>query len=130
MVITDQDRRYMNAIPAESRTRIIRRMMHGSPAEEWQFDGKDDYARTLLRLRAGGLRLIDLQPQETAFASVWYGKHTSLSGRPGLEAMALLVWEQGERDAEITTLRIWHPRTLRASRSSPRKSARALDFPR
>ena len=46
-----------------------------------------------------------------------------LPGHHGLEAMALLVWEQGERDAEITTLRIWHPRTLRASRSSTRKSA-------
>jgi hypothetical protein len=98
-------------------------MMHGAPAEEWQFEGKDEYARTLLRLREGGLRLIDLQPMETAFTSVWYGKYTSLSGRPGSEAIALLVWEQGARDAEVTTLRIWHPRTLRPSRRSSRKSA-------
>ena len=49
MVITDQDRQYMNAIPADSRSRIIRRMMHGAPTEECQFEGKDDYARALLR---------------------------------------------------------------------------------
>jgi hypothetical protein len=127
MVITDQDRQYMNAIPAESRTRIIRRMMHGSPAEERQFEGKDDYARALLRLRAGGLRLIDLQPQETAFASVWYGKHTSIGVRPGLEAMALLVWERTERDAEVTTLRIWHPAAPHGTARPSRKLRKDLD---
>ena len=115
MVITEQDRQYMNAIPSESRARIMSRMMRDLPAEEGQFKGNDGYARALARLRAAGLRLIDLQPQESAFASVWYGKHTSIGDQPGREALALLVWEQGELDAELMTLRIWHAERPRRS---------------
>ena len=98
----------MNAVSPARRTTMMRRLMGGPPAEERHFRGNNNYVKAILRLRASGFRLIDLQRQETAFTAVWYGRNTSMLGRVLSEGMALVVWELDEHDEELTTLRIWH----------------------
>ena len=107
VAITDRDRRYMDAIPIARKVKTMRRIMCGPPAEEQHLKGNNNYAKVILKLRASGLRLIDLQRQETAFTAVWYRKSTSVLGLLISEAIALVVWELNEDDEEITTLRIW-----------------------
>jgi len=64
-LITDQDLDNMNAFPVEEKEKIVRQIMSRPAAEERKFEGNNDCVKMLLNLRAGGLRLIDLQPQET-----------------------------------------------------------------
>lgn len=97
----------MDAIPVGRRLKIMRRIMCGSPMEEQQLRGNANYVKAILKLRASGLRLIDLQRQDTAFTAVWYRKSASVLGLALSEAIALVVWEMDEHDEEITTLRIW-----------------------
>ena len=107
IAITEKDRRHMDAIPIARRLRIMRRIMCRPPTEEQHLKGNTNYVKAILKLRASGLRLIDLQRQETAFTAIWYRKSTSVLGLLMSEAIALVVWELNERDEEITTLRIW-----------------------
>lgn len=106
-IITDQDVGHMKTFPATKKLKIIREIMSKSPAEECNLQGNTSYAKALLRLRAGGLELIDLQPQETVFTTVWYSQNRSLLGRVRSEVAAMLVWESNGHDGGITTLRFW-----------------------
>jgi len=107
IAITDLDQRYMEAMPAARRVGLMRRIMCGAPTEERQLSGNASFVKAILRLRANGLRLIDLQRQERAFSAVWYRRNTSMLGLPISEAMAVVVWELSEYDEELTTLKIW-----------------------
>jgi hypothetical protein len=68
-------------------------------------EGNNDFEKTLLKLRRDGYGLIDLQPQETACASVWYRRRPALLKRLRGE-VAMLLWETLER-GEATTLITW-----------------------
>lgn len=105
--ITENDRQHMDAIPLARRMSIMRRIMCKSPTEEQHLTGNTDYVKAILKLRAGGLKLIDVQRQETAFSAIWYRKRTSILGLPVTEAIALVVWEMNEKEEEVTTLRFW-----------------------
>ena len=105
--ITDNDRRHMDAIPVARRLTLMRRLMSGPPTEERHFLGSTNYVKAMLKLRAGGLRLIDLQWQETSFTAVWYRRSASVMGLLMSEAMALVVWEINEDNEEVTTVRTW-----------------------
>jgi hypothetical protein len=107
IAITDKDRRHMDAVSSAERLRIMQRIMRGPPAEERRFRGNTNYVKAMLTLRAGGLRLIDLQRHETSFASVWYRRGASVLGLPLSESVALLVWEVDEHNDEVTTLKTW-----------------------
>ena len=105
-LITDQDLDNMNAFPVQEKEKIMRQIMSTPPVDERNVDGNNDCIKTLLNLKAGGLRLIDLEPQETVFTTIWYdGNGTSL-GRLKSGAVALLVWESNGVDKAV--LRIWH----------------------
>ena len=106
--ITARDRDHMNAFPVEKKMRIMQKIMARLPVSEWSFKGNNNYVKAMLKLRAGGLRLIDLQPQETAFTTVWYSKNRSLLGRVKTEVAAMVVWEFNGDAEGVTTLRIWH----------------------
>ena len=107
IAITDKDRRHMEAIPVARRLTLMRRLMCGPPTEERHFLGSTNYVKTMLKLRAGGARLIDLQWQETSFTAVWYRRSASVMGLLLSEAIALVVWEVNERNEEVTTLKTW-----------------------
>lgn len=106
--ITDHDRGHMKSFPVEQRARIIRKIMTNPPVTEWNLDGDNSYVRAMLRLRARGLGLIDLQPQEDAFSAIWYRRERSLLGRPKAEVAAMVVWERDGNAGGITTFRVWH----------------------
>jgi hypothetical protein len=108
ITITDRDRGHMNAFPVKKKFRIMQRIMAKPPVSEWNFEGYNNYAKAMLKLRAGGLGLIDLQPQETAFTTVWYSKNRSLLGRVKTEVAAMVVWESNGNNEGLTTLRVWH----------------------
>ncbi|MBI4207393.1 MAG: hypothetical protein HY527_20430 [Betaproteobacteria bacterium] len=107
-LITSQDMDYMKAFPAEQKLKIMREIMSRSPTAERDFEGNTYCVKTILKLRADGLRLIDLQPQESAFTSVWYRKKNgSLLGRAKTEVAAMVVWECSAHDDDVTTVKIW-----------------------
>ena len=105
-LITDQDLDNMNSFPVQEKEKIMRKIMSKPPVEEKSFEGNNNCVKTVLNLRAAGLRLIDLQPQETAFTTVWYGRTGSLMNWLKSDAVALLVWESNGIDKAI--LRIWN----------------------
>lgn len=106
-IINSQDVSHMKAFPASQRARIMREIMSRSPVAERHYEGNTHFVKTILKLRADGLRLIDLQPFETAFASVWYKKNATLLGKSKSDVAAMVVWEGSEREQDITTLRVW-----------------------
>jgi hypothetical protein len=57
--ITSQDRDHMKSFPVEHKTRIMREIMTRYPVAERNFVGNTHFVKTILKLRADGLRLID-----------------------------------------------------------------------
>jgi hypothetical protein len=106
-LITSQDMEYMKAFPADRKVKIMREIMSRSPVAERNFEGNTYCVKTILQLRADGLRLIDLQPLECAFTSIWYKRNGSLLGRAKTEVAAMVVWEGNDRDDDVTTVKIW-----------------------
>lgn len=109
-LITKQDLDHMRAFPVSQKTKLLQELMIRSPMTEQNFQGNTHCAKTILRLRADGLRLIDLQSLESAFSSIWYKRGGSLlqtlRGRASPEVAAMVVWECiGEDD--VTTIRMW-----------------------
>jgi len=80
--------------------------MSREPVAERNYEGNTHFVKTILKLRADGLRLIDLQPFETAFTSVWYRRNASLLGKAKADVAAMVVWEGSDRQ-DVTTLRVW-----------------------
>jgi hypothetical protein len=111
-LITEQDLDHMRTFPLNHKTRLIQEMMIRSPVIERNLLGNTDCAKAILKLRADGLRLIDLQPLESAFRSIWYKRGASLleslRGRAKAEIAAMVLWECHGDDGDMTTVRMWH----------------------
>lgn len=109
-LITKQDLDHMRAFPVNQKTKLIQEMMIKTPMTEQKFQGNTHCARTILRLRADGLRLIDLQSLESAFSSIWYKRGgsllQSLRGRARAEVAAMVVWEC-VGGGDVATVRMW-----------------------
>ena len=105
-LITDQDLDNMNTFPLQEKEKIMRQIMSRPPVEERNFEGNNNCVKTILNLKASGLRLIDLQPQETHFTTIWYGKNGTWMNRLKSAAVAMVVWESNGEDK--ANLRIWH----------------------
>lgn len=104
--ITDEDREHMSHFPAAKKAKIMEEIMFRPPTQEKYFEGNNDCVKTLLHLRGNGLKLIDLQPQETAFTTIWYGKRrATLLNQMNWEAAAMMVWELN--GCERATVRLW-----------------------
>lgn len=106
-IITSQDMNHMKAFPVSQRARILREIMSRSPVAERNYEGNTHFVKTILKLRADGLRLIDLQPFETAFASIWYKKNGKLIGKSKSDVAALVVWEGNAYEGDTTTIKVW-----------------------
>ena len=94
---------HMNAFPAGKKLELMEKIMSRTPATSAEFTGNNHYEKAILRLRKDGFQLIDLQPQEFLFTSVWRRKFRSVIGMPRLE-VAMLLWVVEE---ELTNLRTW-----------------------
>ena len=106
-VITSQDMSHMKTFPSAQRARIMREIMSRSPIAERNYEGNTHFVKTILKLRADGLRLIDVQPFETALASVWYKKNASLLGKTKSDFAAMVVWQCSAREQDVTTVKVW-----------------------
>lgn len=106
-VITSEDMSRMKAFPAAHKSRIMQEIMTRSPVAESNYEGDTGFVKTILKLRADGLRLIDLQPLENACTSVWYKRSGSLLGRTNEDIAAMVIWESSGRAYDVTTVKIW-----------------------
>ena len=94
--INDRDRAHLQAFSPKRKARVMAKIMALDPDGEEISHGKNDFEKTLMKIRHDGFRLIDIQSQETSFATVWYRK-----GFLGLGAgdAIMLLWEASD-DAE------------------------------
>lgn len=106
-LITNQDMDHMRTFPADRKMKIMREIMSERPVAERNFEGNTFCAKAILKLRADGMRLIDLQPLETAFVSIWYKKCGSFLSWAKSGVAAMVVWETNDHDNDVTTVRIW-----------------------
>lgn len=104
--LANRDLAHLNAFPEHSRDRIMRTIMQRPVDDERICDGDHCYENTVTRLHARGFELIDLQPQEAAFTTVWYRGSKSWFGLRLSETAAMLVWEFNGSN-ERTTVREW-----------------------
>jgi hypothetical protein len=103
--INNEDMKHLQSFSDAHKTAVMHQIMSHPPAATVVLEGNNDFEKTLLRLRRDGFGLIDLQPQETACASVWYRRRPALLKRLRGE-VAMLLWETLER-GEATTLITW-----------------------
>jgi hypothetical protein len=103
--ISNEDMQHLQSFSDAQKTAVMQKIMSRPPVGTVVLDGNNDFEKTLLKLRRDGFGLIDLQPQETACASVWYRRKPALLKRPGVD-VAMLLWETLER-GEATTLITW-----------------------
>ena len=107
MLITEKDVKYMTAFSPAERAALMHKIMSKAPVEERVFEGNSQSVRALWRLRAEGLKLVDLKPQETVFTTVWYRNGKSLLTRQKPQVAAMIVWEVRD-DHEVATFKVWH----------------------
>lgn len=81
----------------------MRRIMSQKPDRTIKLTGRNDFEKTLLKLREDGYKLIDLQRHEASFSSIWYRRGVSMLGR-GRGHVTMLIWEQGEPGSSTTAL--------------------------
>jgi len=103
--ITDDDLDHMNAFPAGRKLELMAKIMSRTAAANVVLTGNNHYERAILRLRRDDFQLIDLQPQEFLFTSVWCRKCRSVIGMPRLQ-VAMLLWVSEEKLTHLTTWRI------------------------
>lgn len=103
--INEADMQHLNAFPDEQKTTLMQRIMAHEPDKTQKLEGRNDFEKTLLRLRKDGYQLIDLQRQELAFSSVWFCRGEGMLERRRAEA-AMLVWEQQD-EGTMTTVMTW-----------------------
>lgn len=103
--INHQDMKHLQAFSDAQKAAVMQKIMSHPPANTVVLDGNNHFEKTLLKLRRDGFGLIDVQPQETACATVWYRRKPALLKSRGGD-VAMLLWETQER-GEATTLITW-----------------------
>jgi len=101
--INDRDIKHLHAFPNDRKNALLRRIMSQRPDKTVKLTGKDDFEKSLLKLREDGYKLIDLQRHEHSFTSTWYRRGLSLLGRERVK-VTMLVWEQDEPGSSTTVL--------------------------
>ncbi len=103
--INADDLEHMNCFPVGRKRVLMDKIMAHTPAASHAFTGNNHYEKAILRLRKDGYQLIDLQPQEHVFISVWRRQARTLIGLPRVE-VAMLLWMTGEESTNLTLWRL------------------------
>jgi hypothetical protein len=103
--INERDREHLQEFPAHRKAMVMEKIMSLTPARHMVFHGKNHFEKAVLKIRRDGFRLIDLQPQETAFTTVWYRKGRSFLGK-GAD-VTMLLWEHSDEHGDSTTMMSW-----------------------
>ena len=75
-----------------------------TPLKTVLHQGGNQFEKAVLNMHRESFRLIDLQPHETAFTSVWIRNNRALIGDS--MDVTMLVWEDGEI-YDSTTIMTW-----------------------
>ena len=102
--ITDVDRAHMQAFPPERKTAVVKRILTLTPLQTVVHQGGNQFEKAVLNMHRESFRLIDLQPHETAFTTVWYRENRSLLGKKA--EVTMLLWEDGDV-CDSTTIMTW-----------------------
>jgi hypothetical protein len=102
--INDRDREYMQAFPAQLKARVMHKILSQEPEENVVYQGNNRFEIAMMNIHRDGYGLIDMQPHETAFSSVWYRKGRKLTGKSA--EVIMLMWEEGDH-GETTTVANW-----------------------
>jgi len=103
--INHQDMEYLHFFPGERKAAVMQKIMSQRAGKRVVLDGDQGYENAVENLHSRGFGLIDLQPQETAFATVWYRKGREILRRAS-EEVAVLLWEVRE-NGDSTTVMTW-----------------------
>lgn len=107
-LITELDHSHRRTFPRNRKKQIMERIMGTVPQELIDVDGPRACYRTVRGLRSSGMGLIDFQPMETGFITVWYSERKSLFGLRRCGIAAQVVWQAKRDEYEFTTVSIWH----------------------
>ena len=96
------DHLHMQAFPAHRKAQVMEKIMSLTPVANVLSQGNNKFEKAVMNLHREGYGLIDLQPQETVFTSVWYRKSRALVGK-GAD-VTMLLWEDDEGGASVTMM--------------------------
>lgn len=102
--INDRDREHMRTFPLHLKSQVMNKIMSLAPTEKVMHKGKNRFEKSMITIHREGYGLIDVQPYETTFTSVWYRRNRTYTGRSA--AVTMLMWEEGEND-DTTTMICW-----------------------
>jgi hypothetical protein len=106
--ISSRDLDYQRDFPDAEKARLMRAVLSALPEDVKTTSGKHDFEKSLLKLRADGFRLIDMQSLEVALTTVWYRKSALLLGFVKSEVVIALDWTMMDDGRnETTILRRW-----------------------
>jgi len=109
--ISYRDLDYQRDFPDAEKARLMRAVLSVLPEDVKTTSGKHDFEKSLLKLRADGFCLIDMQSLEVALTTVWYRKSASLLGFVKSEVVIALDWTMMDDGRnETTILRRWQLR--------------------
>lgn len=98
--INDQDREHLRKFPVHRKQQVMEKIMALKPAHKEAGQGSHQFEKALINFHRYGYGLIDMQPQELAFTTVWLRKNSAFP-LMGTE-VAMLLWEHGDDGGSIT----------------------------
>ena len=102
--INDRDREHMQSFPGDVKAQLLSKINSLQPIGCMVSNGSISFEKAMINIHREGYALIDLDPYETAFSSVWYRKSRKLRG--GVTEVIMLMWEENE-NSDTTTVRHW-----------------------
>lgn len=99
--ITGLDHKHMQAFPAHRKARVMEKIMSLTPIRNEAHQGNNKFEKAVMSLHRDRYGLIDVQPQETVFTTVWYRKNRAFGSSADV---TMLLWEKDGNGASITML--------------------------
>lgn len=100
--INDSDREFLNAFPPQRKAQVMEEIMLLTPTQSVVRQGHNQFEKAMMTIHREGYGLIDVQPQESAFTTVWYRKNASFLGK-GAD-VTMLLWEEAEQGDAVTLM--------------------------
>ena len=105
--INDLDREHLRAFPALRKELVMQKIEVIAPTRCATHKGKNEYQKAIINIHRDGYGLIDMQPHDSVFTSLWYRKDRSFLSM-GAD-VTMLLWEDGgnDDDDDSTTMTSW-----------------------
>ena len=100
--INDSDHAFLNAFSPQRKAQVMETIMSLTPTQAVVRQGYNQFEKAMMTIHREGYGLIDIQPQENAFTTVWYRKNASFLGK-GAD-ITMLLWEEAENGDAVTLM--------------------------